>query len=83
MGYDEAFFHVLYNSFEIGKKYLRTEAKAELRRIYDKFNLIPPTAITALSLEWHFEIDEKARIGNQKAIKILRRKAEGITKYFM
>lgn len=82
MGYDEAFFHVLYNSFEIGKKYLRTEAKAELRRIYDKFNLIPPTAITALSLEWHFEIDEKARIGNQKAIKILSRKAEGITKYF-
>lgn len=82
MGYDEAFFQVLYSSFEIGKKYLRPEAKATLRKIYDKFNLIPPSTITAKSLEWHFEIDEKARIGNQKAIKILRRKANGITKYF-
>lgn len=82
MGYDEAFFHILYKTFEVGKKYLRTEAKAELRRIYDKFNLTPPSTITAKSLEWHFEIDDKARIGNQKAIKIVRRKVEGVTKFY-
>ena len=80
--YDEAFFYVLYNSFEVGKKYLNKEAKYELRKIYDKFNLIPPSTITAKSLKWHFEIDDKARIGNHKAIKILRRKADGVTKYF-
>lgn len=80
--YDEAFFHILYNTFEVGKKYLRKEAKTELRRIYDKFNIIPPSTITAKSLEWHFEINEKARIGNQKAIEIKGRKVSGVTKYF-
>lgn len=79
---DEAFFNTLFSTFEIGKKYLRREAKKELQRIYDKFLLTPPTTITAKSLEWHFEIDDKARIGNQKAVKILRRKADGITKFF-
>lgn len=79
---DEAFFNTLYSSFEIGKKYLCSEAKKELQRIYDKFLLTPPSIITSKSLRWHFEIDDKARIGNQKAIKILRRKADGITKYF-
>lgn len=79
---DEAFFNTLFSSFEVGKKYLLNPAKRELKRIYDKFLLIPPTTITARSLRWHFEIDDKARIGNQKAIKILRRKADGITKYF-
>jgi len=79
---DEAFFYTLFSSFEVGKKYLLKDAKRELKRIYDKFFLIPPTTITAHSLRWHFEIDDKARIGNQKAIKILRRKADGIIKYF-
>lgn len=82
VGYDEAFFNVLYNSFEVGKKYLRSEAKKELTRIYENFNLTPPTTITALSLKWHFDIDEKARIGNQKAIGIVRRKVQGVQKYF-
>ncbi len=80
--YDEAFFYLLYNSFEVGKKYLCKEAKVELRRIYDKFGLTPPSTITAKSLEWHFEIDEKARIGNSKAVKIIRRKPQGVVKYF-
>lgn len=79
---DEAFFNTLYNSFEVGRKYLAKEAKKELQRIYDKFLLKPPTTITAQSLRWHFEIDNKARIGNEKAIKILSRKVQGVTKYF-
>ena len=82
MGYDEAFFETLYKSFEVGKKYLRSEAKKELIRIYEKFNLTPPTTITALSLAWHFEINDKARIGNHKAVEILARKVEGVEKYF-
>lgn len=80
--YDESFFIALYGTFEVGRKYLRNEAKTELRRIYEKFNLTPPSAITATSLRWHFEIDDKARIGNHKAIKIVRRKPGGITKFF-
>lgn len=79
---DEAFFNTLFSSFEVGKKYLLKDAKRELQRIYDKFLLTPPTTITGHSLRWHFEIDDKVRIGNQKAIKILRRKADGITTYF-
>lgn len=80
--YDEAFFYVLYNTFEVGKKYLRKDAKDALVRIYNKFNLTPPRTITALSLKWHFEINDKARIGNMKAIEIVRRKVDGITRYF-
>lgn len=80
--YDEAFFYVLYHTFEVGKKYLRKDAKEKLSTIYEKFNLIPPKTITAKSLAWHFEIDEKARIGNQKAIKILNRKVNGVTRFF-
>lgn len=79
---DEAFFNSLYSTFEVGKKYLLPDAKRELNRIYDKFLLTPPSTITAKSLRWHFEIDDKARIGNKKAVKILRRKADGVTKYF-
>lgn len=79
---DEAFFIYLYNSFEVGKKYLVSNARAELRRIYKKFLLTPPFAITSKTLREYFEIDEKARIGNQKAVKILCRKAEGIPYYY-
>ena len=79
---DEAFFNALYATFEVGKKYLLPDAKRELKRLYEKFLLTPPSTITAKSLRWHFEIDEKARIGNKKAVKILRRKADGITKYY-
>lgn len=79
---DEAFFITLYNTFEVGKKYLCSEAKKELQRIYDKFLLTPPSIITSKSLRWHFEIDDKARIGNNKAIKIVSRKPSGIIKYF-
>lgn len=82
MGYDEAFFHVLYNTFEIGKKYLVKDAKEQLRNIYNKFNIIPPSTITSKSLKWHFDIDEKARIGNHKAVLIIRRKVQGVVDYF-
>ncbi len=79
---DEAFFITLYNSFEVGKKYLVSDAREELRRIYKKFLLTPPFAITSKTLREYFEIDEKARIGNQKAVKILHKKAEGIPYYY-
>lgn len=79
---DEAFFNTLYSTFEIGKKYTLPYAKKELKRIYDKFLLTPPSTITAKSLRWHFELDDKARIGNQKAVKILRRKVDGISFYY-
>lgn len=79
---DEAFFNTLYSSFEVGKRYLAKEAKKELQRIYKKFLITPPTTITAQSLKWHFEIDNKARIGNEKAVKILSRKVQGVTNYF-
>ncbi len=79
---DEAFFITLYNSFEEGKKYLVSMAREELRRIYKKFLLTPPHAITSKTLREYFEIDEKARIGNQKAVKILHKKAEGIPYYY-
>lgn len=79
---DEAFFITLYNSFEVGKKYLVSYAKEELRRIYEKFLLTPPFAITSKTLREYFEIDEKARIGNQKAVKILCKKSEGIPYYY-
>ncbi len=79
---DEAFFLTLFSSFEVGKKYLVSEAREELRRIYKKFLLTPPFAITSKTLRKYFEIDEKARIGNQKAVKILRKKAEGISYYY-
>ena len=82
IGYDEAFFEILYNSFEIGKKYRLPDAKKKLQRIYDKFNLIPPTKITAKSLEWYFEIRDTARIGNAKAIEILRPKVQGVVDYY-
>lgn len=80
--YDETFYSVLLSTFEVGKKYLCSDAKEKLQKIYDKFNLTPPSKITAQSLKWHFEIDNKARIGNPKAIKIIRPTAEGLVKYY-
>ncbi len=79
---DEAFFVTLYNSFEIGKKYLVSDAREELRRIYKKFLLTPPFAITSKTLRFYFDIDEKARIGSNKAVRILHKKAEGISYYY-
>lgn len=79
---DSAFLHTISQTFEIGKTYLRSYVKEELGRIYYKFGIIPPSTITGLSLRWHFDIDEKARIGNQKAIRILAPKAQGLVDYF-
>lgn len=82
MGYDEAFFQMLYQTFEVGKKYPRQEVKRKLKKIYDKFNIVPPSTITALSIKWHFEIDEKARIGNSKAIRIIHPISQGVVNYY-
>lgn len=79
---DVAFLQAIYDSFVVGQKYLRDDAKKMLRRIYEKFNVAPPSTITAMSLKWHFDIDEKARIGNHKAVLIIRRKVQGVVDYF-
>ena len=78
---DEGFYETLLSTFEVGKKYLCSEAKEKLQSIYDKFNIIPLRKITAQSLKWHFEIDNKVRIRNDKAVKIIRPTAEGLVKY--
>lgn len=82
MSTDEAFLQAIYDSFVVGQRYLRNDAKKMLRHIYEKFNVTPPSTITAMSLKWHFEIDEKARIGNDKAVMIIRRKVQGVVDYF-
>ena len=80
-GYDNDFLDSLYATFENGKKYLRSDVKEKLKHLYEKFDIVPPKTITALSIGWHFEIDEKARIGNSKAIKIISPKVQGALDY--
>ena len=70
-GYNEYFLEALYSTFIIGKKYSWKEAKKKLQKLYDKFNITPPSKITAQSLKWHFEVRDTARIGDSKAIEIL------------
>lgn len=70
-GYNEDFLQALYSTFIIGKKYYLEEAKKRLQRLYDKFNMTPPSKITAQSLKWHFEVRDTARIGDSKAIEII------------
>lgn len=79
---DAEFLNAIYETFEVGKTYLRTFAKDKLCKIYQKFDVTPTSTITGLSLRWHFEIDEKARIGNQKAVRIIARKVQSIVDYF-
>ncbi|MCM1319518.1 MAG: hypothetical protein NC217_03980 [Muribaculaceae bacterium] len=79
---DAEFLNAIYDTFEVGKTYSRTFAKDKLCKIYQKFDVTPTSTITGLSLRWHFEIDEKARIGNQKAVRIIARKVQGIVDYF-
>lgn len=82
MNPDQAFLHAIHSSFEVGHTYLRDFAKEELKRIYHKYEVTPPSAITAMSLRWHFEIDEKARIGSQKAVRIIAPKVQSVVNYF-
>lgn len=72
----ESFIKALFNSFKPGNKYSRKYAKEELKRIHELFNIESPTAITGLSIGHFFEIDEKARIGNDKAVRLIKPKAE-------
>lgn len=80
--FDESFYYVLLSTFEIGHRYLCKEAKKMLQHIYDKFNLTPTRTITSKSLAWFFEIEE-VKIGNNRAIQIIRPTAEGLVNYFL
>ena len=73
----ESFIKVLFNSFKPGHKYSREYAKKELKRIHELFSINSPNAITGLSLREFFEIDEKARIRNDKAVRLIKTKIEG------
>ena len=66
----DAFRKALLNSFEVGKKYLLDYVKSELIRLHTKFNVKYPKAITARTIKEYFDVDDKARIGNSKAILI-------------
>ena len=67
----DAFRKALLNSFEVGKKYLLGYVKNELIRLHIKFNVKYPQGITAQTIKEYFNVDDKARIGNSKAILIL------------
>lgn len=68
------FLKAMSNSFEIGHSYRLPTVKNEIQRIYDQFKITPPRAITAKTINEFFEVDEKARIGNSRAIRILSSK---------
>ena len=61
----------LKNSFEVGKKYLRSFVKSELIRLHTKFGVKHPKAITAETINDYFNVIDTVRIGNSKAIYII------------
>lgn len=67
----DAFIKALKNSFEVGKKYLRSFVKSELIRLHTKFGVKHPKAITAETIKDYFNVIDTARIGNNKAIYII------------
>lgn len=68
------FLRAMSNSFEIGHTYRLPTVKNEIQRIYEQFQITSPKAITAKTINEFFEVDEKARIGNDRAIRILSSK---------
>ena len=68
------FLQALKNSFEIGHKYSLSHIKTELVRLYSQFHINPPKTVTAQTIKQFFEVDDKARIGNSKAMIILSSK---------
>lgn len=71
----DAFIKALNNSFKVGKKYTNKYIKSELKRIYNLFNMKNPNGkITAQTIKEYFEVDDKARIKNSKAMRIISSK---------
>lgn len=69
------FLKTLKESFEIGKKYSLKNIKEELKRIFELFGInYPYRSITAQTIKEYFEVDEKARIGNDRAMRIIKSK---------
>lgn len=70
----DAFIKALKNSFEVGKKYLLPFIKDELKRLHSQFDVKYPKTITAKTIGEYFYVDDKARIGNNKAMLIISSK---------
>lgn len=68
------FLEALRNSFKVGEKYTLKFEKAELIRLYAMFDINTSTGITAKTLKEYFQVDDKARIKNAKALRILSAK---------
>lgn len=78
----ESFIKAINNSFKIGQRYSRKFVKEELIRLHKLFSITPPTAITALTIEYFFDIDAKARIGDGKAVKLIRTNIKSAMYFF-
>lgn len=71
----DAFIKALNNSFIVGKKYTNKYIKSELQRICKLFDVKNPNGkITAQAIKEYFEVDDKARIKNGKAMRIISSK---------
>lgn len=70
-----SFINAIKNSFKVGKKYTNNYIKSELKRIYELFDVKNPNGkITAQTIKEYFEVDDKARIKNSKAMCIISSK---------
>lgn len=78
----ESFIKTLHNSFKSGQKYSLKYIKEELKRLHELFGIKPPKAITALSIKFFFDIEEKVRIGNDKAIRLIRPNIKSAAYFF-
>ncbi|MCM1138209.1 MAG: hypothetical protein NC453_06510 [Muribaculum sp.] len=78
----ESFIKAINNSFKVGQRYSREYVKKELLRLHKLFSIVPPAAITALSIGFFFDIDEKARIGDGKAIRLIRPNIKNASYFF-
>lgn len=65
------FRKALLNSFEIGGKYRLSFVKEELLRLHAKIKVHYHKTVTAQTIKEYFHVDDTARIGNSKAIRIL------------
>ena len=78
----ESFIRAINNSFKVGQRYSRSFVKEELIRLHELFSITPPSSITALTIEYFFDIDAKARIGDGKAVKLIRPNIKSATYFF-
>lgn len=68
------FLQALKNTFEVGNRYRLPMIKNELEKLYSQFQIKSPNSITAQKIKEFFDVDDKVRIGNSKAMLILSSK---------